>query len=73
MQELGRELTQEEKEVQNELRDAEQFLEGIEGQYKLPSFLEAPLKLFRGFRLPFFGGGPAAAQPTAAPASSQRL
>lgn len=53
MQDLGRELTREEREVEEELQDAERYLEGIERQYKLPPFIEAPVQFFRSLKLPF--------------------
>lgn len=53
LQDLGRELTREEKEVEEELQLAEKYLEGIEQKYKLPPFIEAPFQFFRSIKIPF--------------------
>jgi len=51
---ISRELTRDEKIAEEELREAEQFLEGIEKQYRVPTFFEAPFRFFSNFKLPFF-------------------
>ncbi len=50
---MGRELTREEKEVEEELQLAEKYLEGVEQKYKLPPFIEAPFQFFRSIKIPF--------------------
>ena len=52
-QDLGRELTREENEVEEELQLAEKYLEGVEQKYKLPPFIEAPFQFFRSIKIPF--------------------
>lgn len=54
MQDIGRELTAEEKLIEEELKEAEKFLEEIEQKYQLPQLLQAPLKFFQNFKLPGF-------------------
>lgn len=49
MQGLLAELQKDEQGIEKELRDAEQFIEGIEKQYNLPDFLQwLPFKKFFG-------------------------
>ena len=52
---MSQELLKDEKIVEEELREAEAFLEGIEQQYaaKLPAWLQAPLNLFKSIKVPF--------------------
>ena len=55
LQTIERELTKDEKLAEEELREAERYLEGIEKQYE-PSLLQGPFKIFQNFKLPFFTG-----------------
>ena len=73
LQNISRNLSDDEKAAEQELRDAEAYLERLEKSYRAPSFFEAPLRALTNL----FGARPStaasipASQPGAADTNAQ--